>query len=129
MFGEAGHVYVFFAYGNHWCLNFTTEKKGQPGAVLVRALEPVEGIASMAKNRGVSDFATLTNGPGKLTRALSIDGGFNGEDVVTSKRLFLLGREEPVRMKASRRVGISKGREKRWRYFVDGNPFVSKGKA
>ena len=126
MFGEPGHVYVFFSYGNHWCLNFTTEEEGKPGAVLIRALEPIEGVTRMAKNRGVSDVTLLTNGPGKLTEALSIDRDFNGEDVVTSKRLFLLGREDPVKLKASRRIGISKGKEKRWRYYIDENPFVSK---
>jgi DNA-3-methyladenine glycosylase len=126
MFGEAGHVYVFFSYGSHWCLNFTTETEGQPGAVLIRALEPVEGIGQMAKSRGVSDVGRLTNGPGKLTKALSIGGGFNGEDLVTSKTIYVLGSQEPVRIRSSARIGISRGREKKWRYFVEGNPFVSK---
>jgi DNA-3-methyladenine glycosylase len=126
MFGEAGHVYVFFSYGSHWCLNFTTEEEGQPGAVLIRALEPVEGIEQMVKKRGVSDVGRLTNGPGKLTKALSIDGGFNGEDIITSKRLYVLGREKDVRVRASARIGITNGLEQQWRYFVEGNPFVSK---
>jgi len=128
MFGDAGHVYVFFSYGFHWCLNFTTEGKGQPGAVLIRALEPVEGIGLMVKNRGVSEVGRLTNGPGKLTKALSIDGAFNGEDVVTSRRLYILSRGEPVKTGASERIGISRGREQQWRYFVEGNRFVSKGR-
>jgi len=126
MFGEAGHVYVFFSYGFHWCLNFTTEVEGQPGAVLIRALEPLEGVEEMVRNRGVSEVARLTNGPGKLTRALAIDGAFNDEDLVKSKRIYVLSREEPVRVRASARVGISRGREQQWRYFVEGNPFVSK---
>ena len=129
MFGEAGHVYVFFSYGFHWCLNFTTEAKGQPGAVLIRALEPIEGIKEMMRNRGVPEVGRLTNGPGKLTKALSIDGSFNGEDLVMSKRLYVLGREEPVRVRASARIGISKGQEQQWRYFVEGNLFVSKRNA
>lgn len=125
MFGEAGHVYVFFSYGFHWCLNLTTEAEGQPGAVLIRALEPMGGIEQMVKNRGVSEVERLTNGPGKLTKALSIDGEFNGEDVVESKRLFVMGPGEPVRVRASARIGIGKGREQQWRFFVEGNPFVS----
>jgi len=125
MFGEAGHVYVFFSYGFHWCLNFTTEKEGQPGAVLIRALEPVEGIEQMAKNRGVSEVGRLTNGPGKLTEAFAIDGSLNGEDVVKSTRLYLLSRERAVRVGTSARIGISKGRELPWRYFIEANPFVS----
>jgi DNA-3-methyladenine glycosylase len=127
MFGEAGHAYVFLSYGFHWCLNFTTEARGQPGAVLIRALEPVEGIEQMVRNRGIAELTRLTDGPGKLTKALAIDGDFDGEDVVESKRLFVTGREELVRIKASARIGVSKGREQQWRYFVDGNPFVSKG--
>jgi len=127
MFGEAGHVYVFFSYGFHWCLNFTSETVGQPGAVLIRALEPVEGIERMIKNRGVSDVGRLTNGPGKLTKALSIDGSFNGEDLVKSRRLYVVGRKQPVRVGASSRIGVSKGREQQWRFFVEGNPFLSRG--
>lgn len=129
MFGEAGHVYVFFSYGNHWCLNFTTEKEGQPGAVLIRALEPIEGIAEMARNRGVSELGRLTNGPGKLTKALSIDGSFNGEDLVKSRRIYVEKGEESVRVQASARIGISRGEELHWRFFVEGNPFVSKRNA
>ncbi len=129
MFGEAGHVYVFFSYGNHWCLNFTTEGEGQPGAVLIRAIEPVRGVALMEENRGVSELGRLTSGPGKLTRALSIDGSFNGEDLVESARLCVLERDGPLRIEASSRIGISKGREHRWRFFVEGNPFVSKRNA
>jgi len=129
MFGEAGHVYVFFSYGVHWCLNFTTEEEGQPGAVLIRALEPVEGVEEMARNRGVSEDGRLTDGPGKLTKALSIDGDFNGEDLVQSRRLYVLGREEPLRIGGSSRIGVSKGREQQWRYFVEGNSFVSRRNA
>ena len=129
MFGEAGYVYVFFSFGNHWLLNFTTERKGQPGAVLIRALEPVDGIPQMKRNRGVSELERLTDGPGKLTKALAIDKGFNGEDVVSSKRLYVLASEEPVRVEASQRIGISKGREHKWRFSVKENPFVSKRNA
>jgi DNA-3-methyladenine glycosylase len=129
MFGEAAHVYVFFSYGNHWCLNFTTEGVGEPGAVLIRALEPVEGEGRMAKNRGVKDRLRLTNGPGKLTEAMSIGKGFNGEDLATSNRLFVQARQESVEIGTSERIGISRGRELRWRYFVKGNSFVSKRNA
>jgi DNA-3-methyladenine glycosylase len=127
MFGEAGHAYLYFAYGFHWCLNITTEGRGEPGAVLIRALEPVEGVEQMKANRGISQVEQLTNGPGKLTKALAIDGGFNGEDVVTSKRLYVVGRDAPVKVGTSTRVGISRGREQMWRFFVEGNRFVSKG--
>jgi DNA-3-methyladenine glycosylase len=127
MFEEAGHVYVFFSYGFHWCLNFTAEKKGQPGAVLIRALEPVEGIQEMIANRGIAEVGRLTNGPGKLTKALAIDGSLNGVDLVSSEEIYVLDKESRVGFRASQRIGISKGQEQQWRYFVDGNPFVSKG--
>jgi DNA-3-methyladenine glycosylase len=86
----------------------------------------VEGVEEMARNRGVAEPGRLTDGPGKLTEALSIDGAFNGEDLVRSRRLYVLDREGPVRVEASARIGISKGRERLWRYFVEGNPYVSK---
>jgi DNA-3-methyladenine glycosylase len=126
MFGEAGHAYVYFSYGNHWCLNFVTEPEGRPGAVLIRALEPIEGVEQMFRNRGVSEVGRLADGPGKLTKAMSIDGTFNGEDLVKSRRLYVLEREAPVPLRASSRIGVSKGRGQQWRYFVDGNPFVSR---
>ena len=126
MFGEAGHAYVYFAYGNHWCLNITAEPEGQPGAVLIRALEPVEGVERMARNRGVAEVGRLADGPGKLTKALSIGGAFNGEDLVKSRRLYVLDRGGPVRVEASSRIGVSKGLEQQWRYSVEGSPFVSK---
>jgi DNA-3-methyladenine glycosylase len=125
MFGEAGHVYIFFSYGFHWCLNFTTEGRGEPGAVLIRALEPVEGIEQMKANRRVSEVERLTNGPGKLTQALAIDGSLNGEDAVTSEELYVLGRDSQVKVETSTRIGISRGRERMWRFFIEGNRFVS----
>ena len=71
MFGEAGHVYVFFSFGIHWCLNFTTEAEGEPGAVLIRALEPVHGLDAMRARRGLEDTRLLCSGPGRLTQALA----------------------------------------------------------
>jgi len=129
MFGDPGHVYVYFSYGNHWCLNITTEGKGKPGAVLLRALEPLEGIREMEKRRGTTEAKNLTSGPGKLTKALGIDGTMNGEDVVTSKRLYVLEGEAPADVAASSRIGISVGVKQQWRYFVKGNPNVSRRKA
>ncbi len=75
MFGEAGKAYVYFTYGFHHCLNVKTERKGVAGAILVRALEPLEGIELMKKNRGREEVRELANGPGKLTQSLKIDRG------------------------------------------------------
>ncbi len=129
MFGEAGHAYVYFSYGFHWCLNVTTETTGVPGAVLLRALEPLEGVSLMKVNRKKDDTMELTNGPGKLTQALKIGKALNGEDLVESRRLFLArGDGKVIVVGNSSRVGIRDGLEQRWRYFISGNPFVSRAR-
>jgi DNA-3-methyladenine glycosylase len=127
MFGEAGRAYVYFTYGFHHCINVTTEKTGVPGAVLIRALQPLTGIRTMKKNRRKEVLGELTNGPGKLTQALGIDRKLNGEDLVESRRLFIAkGKPQEFRIKSSGRVGIDKGLEFKWRYLIEGNPFVSR---
>jgi DNA-3-methyladenine glycosylase len=128
MFGEAGHAYVYFTMGLHHCLNLTTEEKGTPGAVLVRAIEPCEGIDEMKKNRGISEVVRLANGPGKLTEALSINRELNGEDMVTSERLFLEEGKKIRDVGTSPRIGISRGVSRRWRFFALGSRFVSRAK-
>ena len=128
MFGEAGHAYVYFSYGSHFCLNITAEPAGNPAAVLVRAVEPTEGTERMRANRPGFNDRDLTNGPGKLTKAFMIDSTLNGEDLVASGRLFLEEGQHPARVGSTSRVGISAGAERRWRFYVRGNEFVSKGK-
>jgi DNA-3-methyladenine glycosylase len=128
MFWPAGHAYVYFTMGAHFCLNITTERKGTPAAVLIRAIEPVEGIATMKRNRGLDDLDRLADGPGKLTKALGIDRDLNGEDIVLSTRLFLEPDTKPEVILASSRVGISVGKSVKWRFFVQGSQFVSKAK-
>lgn len=129
MFGRAGLVYVFFSYGFHWCLNITTEATGEPGAVLIRAIEPLRGIEEMRhRRRMVKDLRLLTSGPGRLTQALGIDASLNGEDVVTSRRLYLVEGKADAEIASSPRVGLSIGRETPWRYYLVGNPFVSKAR-
>jgi DNA-3-methyladenine glycosylase len=128
MFGPPGHAYVYFTMGMHHCLNITTEPEGTAAAVLIRALEPKEGVDRMRRNRGVADVLRLATGPGNLTRALGIDRRLNGEDVVSSNVLFL---ERGVFVRGvgvSPRVGVSSGAGVRWRFFVKGSPFVSKGR-
>ena len=125
MFGEPGHAYVYFTFGFHHCLNVTTETDGEPGAVLIRAVEPLEGIEEMRRRRGVIELTNLTSGPGKLTKALGIDLSLNGEDVVRSRGLFLLRGRLDGDVAVSRRIGISSGQEKAWRFYVEGSPFVS----
>ncbi len=128
MFGEGGHAYVYFSYGFHWCLNLTTEPVGRPGAVLVRAIEPIEGLEQMLRNRSLVSDEHVTDGPGKLTQALRIDSGLDGEDLVTSDRLFVEEGKRVEGVGSSSRVGIRRGVEFKWRFFVRGNRFVSKAK-
>ena len=128
MFGEAGHAYVFFAYGFHNCLNVTTETPGRPGAVLLRAIQPIEGVSEMIRNRGLQGRIHIADGPGRLTQALNIDRHFNGEDLVTSQRLFIESGRRPSRIGRSGRIGVSQGMERIWRFFVADSGFVSSGK-
>ena len=128
MFGDAGHAYVYFSYGFHNCLNVTTEGPGTPGAVLLRALEPQDGASEMARWRGVKDLRQVADGPGKLTRALRVDRSFNGEDLIDSHRLFVESGPTPGGVRRSERVGISRGTERKWRFYVAGSEFVSPGK-
>ena len=128
MFGEAGHAYLYFIYGFHHCLNVTTEGHGIPGAVLLRAVEPLEGAAEMARNRQLREAAHLADGPGRLTQALRIDLRMNGEDMVASETLFIERGTRPKRIGVSSRIGITAATRRKWRYFVVGSRSVSRGK-
>ena len=128
MFGPAGHAYVYFTMGAHFCLNVTTEPSGTPAAVLIRALQPVEGVELMKRNRGLDELDRLASGPGNLTKALQINRDLNGEDLVRSKRLFVEGGVGVEGIGISSRVGISSGTPFKWRYFVMGSRFVSRGR-
>ena len=128
MFGPAGHAYVYCTLGAHFSLNVTTEGQGTAGAVLVRAIQPVEGIERMKANRGVREASRVASGPGNLTKALGIDRSLNGEDFITSRRLFVEKGPGIGKVGASSRVGISSGTAFKWRFFAEGNPFVSRGR-
>jgi DNA-3-methyladenine glycosylase len=132
MFGEAGHAYVYFTYGMHWMLNVVTERVGYPAAVLIRALEPLEGIDVMRRLRGSVADRDLARGPARLCQALAIDRAWNGTDLVRGDGLFIeggirLGEDDVV---ASPRIGIDYSadchREAPWRFTVKGSPHVSR---
>lgn len=130
MFGRAGHAYIYFTYGNHYLLNVKTERIGVPGAVLIRALEPLVGVETMLKLRGVNDVRNLTNGPGKLTKALNITAKLNGLDLTRENKLFICKpkNNEKFEVECGRRVGIKVGLDKLWRFYVKNNPYISKSK-
>jgi DNA-3-methyladenine glycosylase len=128
MFRKGGFAYVYFVYGKHYCFNVVTEKHDVPGAVLIRALEPVKGIETMKKNRRTSDVLNLTNGPAKLTEAMNITGKQNGLDLTKSKELFICKLEEKERFEvvSTKRIGIKVGVDKPWRLYIKSNRFVSR---
>jgi DNA-3-methyladenine glycosylase len=125
MFGPPGHAYIYFIYGNHYCLNFVTESEGYPAAVLIRALQPLTGIKRMAKNRGDVRIRNLTNGPGKLCRALRIDKKLNGTSLDSDQLYLVESYQEKIEVGNSPRIGVSRGKNRKWRFFVKNNPFVS----
>lgn len=120
MFGPAGHMYVYFTYGMHWCCNTVCGEVGQGWGVLIRALEPLHGIELMRAARPKATPRTLTSGPACLTQAMGIDGTFNGADLVLGDRGVRIasdGMPPPVEPRVGPRVGISRAKEFpfRWR--------------
>jgi DNA-3-methyladenine glycosylase len=128
LFAAPGLGYVYLCYGVHWLLNVVTEPEGTGGAVLIRAVEPVQGIEAMRSRRGDQRGHDLTNGPGKLTEAFDVDDAFHRADL-TGPPLYFVAEALPEgeALVTSSRIGISKGVERQWRFFIDGNRFVSPG--
>jgi DNA-3-methyladenine glycosylase len=127
MFGEPGHAYVYFTYGNHYCLNVTTQTSGKPGAVLIRAIEPLMGLSVMRRLRPNVPESALTNGPGKLTKALDIDKALNEVDMTKPGPLFIVDAEHAVfEIGRSARIGIKEGKDRLWRFYISGNRYLSR---
>jgi DNA-3-methyladenine glycosylase len=131
LFLERGHAYVYLAYGVSWMLNVSSETPGIGAGVLIRALEPLEGIAVMANNRGTERLRDLTRGPGRLAQALRIDRSLDGLDLCRAGPLWLAsadrggGEISEVEIGKSVRIGISLDADRVLRFFVRGSPFVS----
>lgn len=132
MFGRPGHLYVYRSYGIHWCANVVAGTDGVAEAVLMRAVEPIDGLDAMRAARpAVTRDVDLTNGPGKLCAALSITGDDDGTDLCsrTSRvRLLRDGVAPPTGPTVTSRVGISKAADRPWRYLVPGHQGVSRGR-
>lgn len=134
MFLKPFHAYVYKIYGTSFCVNVTSETAGEGAAVLVRALEPLEGLASMEQRRNTTRVRDLARGPGRLCQALDIDVNLDGIDLLTDKRLWLgaalrSGQAGSLAVGKSRRIGITKAAERLLRFYERGNPFVSGPKA
>jgi DNA-3-methyladenine glycosylase len=120
MYGEVGRAYVYFIYGSQYCVNVSARSNELgAGAVLIRALQPLEGIDIMKSLRKTDHFLSLTSGPGKLTQALSITNLLNGEDMTDSKsRLHIEEGVNPVAIVTTKRIGISQAVDKKWRFII-----------
>jgi DNA-3-methyladenine glycosylase len=131
MYGPPGHAYVYFIYGMHHCFNVVTEQEGFPAAVLIRALEPLEGLEWMRHHRPGRPDDQLTNGPGKLCAAMAIDRTLNGVNLCTSQ-VFFIEEERTVadeEIATSPRIGIRSdevARSRPWRFYIKGNSCVSR---
>jgi DNA-3-methyladenine glycosylase len=125
MFGPPGHAYVYRSYGIHWCLNFVCAPEASASAVLIRALQPTDGIPAMRRRRGLKDERLLCSGPGRLCQAMGITGDDSGL-ALELPEFELRARSSTPEIVAGPRIGISVGLELPWRYGLKGSPFLSK---
>ena len=129
MWGDAGHAYVYFTYGMHWCLNVVADREEVPTACLIRALEPLRGIEEMRRRRSRERDVELCSGPAKLTQALAIDRKLDGADFVEGNELYIIrGPRSRRGIGRSPRIGVAYAGEwagKPLRFFLEGNAHVS----
>lgn len=127
MFGAPGRAYVYFSYGNHCCLNAVTQPEGVAEAVLIRAVEPFDGIPLMMQRRGTDNLRLLASGPGRLTQAMGITLALDGADL-TRGPLFIA--DAPAiadrDVATTARIGIRRARDKPWRFIIASSPFLSR---
>ena len=128
MFGPPGHAYVYFTYGVHYCVNLVTQPRGIPEAILIRALEPIEGTEIMMGNRDKTRLEDLCGGPGKLTQAMGIGKDLNGEDLLGGA-LYVLDDGTDIGPIISRpRIGIREAVDELWRFYPErSRRWVSRG--
>ena len=126
MWGVPGTAYVYLSYGTHACMNVVTEPRGRPGAVLLRAIEPVAGVGLMRRRRRTAAARSLGSGPGRLTQAMGITLAHNRADLVSGSLYLARGprRREPIA--ATPRIGISQATDRRWRFVLRGSRFLSR---
>jgi DNA-3-methyladenine glycosylase len=130
MFGPPGHAYIYLSYGMHWCFNVTAGQDGKGAGILIRAVEPLEGIEVMRQlRRGITHTTQLTNGPGKVGQALAIDKSLYGHDLSKPPLQLLEGpKVKPDDIITGPRIGISQAVDELLRFYVRDNPYVSRKK-
>jgi DNA-3-methyladenine glycosylase len=127
MFGPPGRAYIYFTYGMHWCFNITAEEEGVGAGVLIRALEPTRGIELMTKRRGGKALHELCSGPSKLVQAMGISRSDYGKLAFRGEfRLKWRSEASSLSIRGGPRIGISKAKDKPWRFWLKGNEFVSR---
>jgi DNA-3-methyladenine glycosylase len=126
MFGPAGHAYVYRSYGLHWCLSLVCGEEGQAEAVLVRALEPTDGIDRMRERRQLADVRLLCAGPGRLCQALGVTGAQDGRPLDEPPFVLLAAPGGDLEVVRGPRVGITRAADLPWRYGVAGSRFLSR---
>ena len=131
MFGEVGIAYVYFTYGNHHCVNVSARDSAPAGAVLIRSIEPADGLMIMKKLRELEAAALLTTGPGRLTQAMNITLRQNGVDVTQPESEITIedgegARQKKVKMEATARIGVSRATEVQWRFIDRSSQFLSR---
>jgi DNA-3-methyladenine glycosylase len=125
MFGHSAHAYVYRSYGIHWCLNFVCRENGHGAGVLLRALEPTDGLDLMRARRGVDEARLLCSGPGKLCQALGVTRALNGKPLAEAP-FELLPASGPVEVATGPRIGISKAMDVPWRFGLAGSRYLSR---
>lgn len=129
LYMKGGTAYVYFVYGNYYCFNVVTENEGTGAAVLIRAVQPVEGISTMKRHRNrIKSEYDLTNGPAKLCLAMGIDGRFNRHDLLGDDIYITEGTGKQLTAAVTKRIGLSTGKDFPYRYFIKDNPYVTKHK-
>ncbi|SHI16811.1 DNA-3-methyladenine glycosylase [Sporanaerobacter acetigenes] len=139
MYGPPGRAYIYLIYGMYYCFNVVTKEEGTPEAVLIRGLEPIDGISLMAKNRFNKELSqltnaqlkNLTNGPGKLCQAMELDKRLNGEDLCGDTLYIEERKVESFNIINTKRIGIDYAEEAKdflYRYYIEGNSYISKTK-
>ena len=126
MWGRPGIAYVYLSHGIHACMNVITESLGRPGAVLLRALEPVDGVALMQRWRGIDALRDLAHGPGRLTQAMGITLAHNRADLVGGPLYLAPGDRPTGPITATPRIGISVATDRRWRFVIRGSSCLSR---